>query len=149
MWLSDWTTSSPEQTMRQQVQWPAIFDPCQGKNFIPSFGIGSHLHQNPKTNSMLPERILLIFTNFPLVSVSQNNVNSIAVFQYNVTLFPSIQLSRHSIDFFVSQMTVTSRSINQLPRWPYKTTTFILTFYSSNNSWKVLDENVQIFNSLF
>jgi len=31
-----------------------------------------------------------------------------------------IQLLRHSIDFVLSQMTVTSRSTNQLPRWPYK-----------------------------
>jgi len=32
---------------------------------------------------------------------------------------------------------------------PIKTTTFILALYSSNDSWKVLDENVRIFNSLF
>jgi len=32
---------------------------------------------------------------------------------------------------------------------PIKTTTFILAFYSRDDSWKVLDENVRIFNSLF
>jgi len=87
---------------------------------IPSFSIGSHLHQNPKTNSMSPERIRLFFTNFPLVSVFQHNANSIAIFRYSATLFPSIQLPRHSIDFFASPLTVTSRSTNQLPRSPYK-----------------------------
>jgi len=32
-------------------------------------GIENHLHQNPTSNSLLPERIRLFFTNFPLVSV--------------------------------------------------------------------------------
>jgi len=32
------------------------------------------------------------------------NANSIAIFRYNATLFPTIQLSRNFIDFFVSQM---------------------------------------------
>jgi len=46
-------------------------------------------------------------------------------------------------------LTVASRSTNQLSRWPYKTTTIILAVSSSDGSWKVLDENVWIFNSLF
>jgi len=32
---------------------------------------------------------------------------------------------------------------------PVKTTIFILAFYSSDDSGKVLDENVRIFNSLY
>jgi len=48
-----------KQTVRQQQQWPAIFDPCQGKKCISFFSIESHLHQNSKTNSMSPERICL------------------------------------------------------------------------------------------
>jgi len=48
----------------------------------------------------------------------------------------------------LSPMTITSRSTNQLPRWPYKNTTFILAFHFNNDTWKVLDENVQIFNRL-
>jgi len=34
-------------------------------------------------------------------------------------------------------------------QWSYKTTTLILTFYFSDDSLKVLHENVRIFNSLF
>jgi len=78
-------TSSPKQTVRQQLQWPTISYPCQGKNCIPSFSIESHLHQSLKTNSMLPERIRLFFTNFSLVNVSQHKANSITIFRYNTT----------------------------------------------------------------
>jgi len=87
MWLSNWTSSSSKQRARQQLQWPAIFDPCQGKKLIPSLSIAKHLHQNLKTNFMLTERICLFFTNFLLVSVSQHNANSIANFRYNAILF--------------------------------------------------------------
>jgi len=73
-----------KQTVRQQLKWPTIFHPCQDKKFILSLSIGSHLHQNLKTNSMSPERNRLFFTNFPLVSVSQHNTNSIAIFRHNI-----------------------------------------------------------------
>jgi len=62
--------------------------------------------------------IRLFFTNFPLVSVSQHNANSIAIFrqhlflQYNYPAFLSIFLRRRP--------SVISHSTNQLPRWPYK-----------------------------
>jgi len=67
---------------------------------------------------MSPEGIRLFFTNFPLISVSQHNANSIAIFRH---LFPSIQLSLLSIiDFFVfCWPSVILRSTNQLPRWTY------------------------------
>jgi len=84
MWLSNWTTSSPKQTVRQQLQWPTIFYPCQSKKYIPYFSIRSHLHQNPKTNSLSPEGICLFFTNFLLVSISPHNANSIAIFRHNI-----------------------------------------------------------------
>jgi len=114
------TTSSPKQIVRQQLQWPIIFYPCQGKNCIPSFSIRSHLHQNSKTNSMSPEGICLFFTNFSLVSISQHNANSNAIFRHNSTLFPTIKLSHYSIDFFAFRWpSVISRSTNQLPRSPY------------------------------
>jgi len=57
---------------------------CQGKKCIPSFSIGSHLHQNPKTYFMSPEEIRLLFTNFPLVGISQHYANSITVFRHNI-----------------------------------------------------------------
>jgi len=56
---------------------------------------------------------------------------------------------KKTADLFVSQMTVPLRSTNQLPRWPYKTTTFIRTFYSSDDSWKVLDENFESSTAFF
>jgi len=49
---------------------------------------------------MSPEGIRLLVTNFPLVSVSQHNANSIAIYLSTQHLFPSIQFSRLSIDFF-------------------------------------------------
>jgi len=36
-----------------------------------------------------------------------------------------------------------------LYRWLYKTMKLILIFYSNDDYWKVLDENVRIFNSIF
>jgi len=145
MRFSNWTTSSPKQTVRQQLQWPTIFYPCQGKKRIPSFSIGSHLHQNPKTNSMSPERIRLIFTNFPLVSVSQHNANSIAISRHNINFyqynFPAILSNSLR---FVDRQSYRAQPISCLDD-PIKHTTFILAFYSSDDSWKVLDENVWIF----
>jgi len=60
-----------------------MFYPYQGMKCIPSFSIGSHLHQNPKTNFMLPEGICLFFTNFSPVSVFQHNANFMAIFRHN------------------------------------------------------------------
>jgi len=77
-----------------------------------------------KTNSMPPERIRLFLTNFPLVSVSQHNAKSIAIFRYNATLFRSIQLSRHFIE------THRAQSIGCFDD-PQKTTHL---FYSSDDS---------------
>jgi len=77
---------------------------------ISPFSIESHLHQNLKTYSMSPEGIRLFFTNFPLVSVSQHNANSISI---NTALPPFYR-------FLVSPLTVTSRSTNQLTRRSYK-----------------------------
>jgi len=54
---------------------------------IPSFSIGSHLHQNSKTSSLSPKGIHLLFTNFPLVSVSQHNANSIVIFRHNIYFY--------------------------------------------------------------
>jgi len=51
------------------------------------------IHQNPKTNSMLPERIRLFFTNFPLVSVSQHNADSIASFDTSLLISINTTLS--------------------------------------------------------
>jgi len=58
-------------------------------------------HQNPKTNSISPERIRLL--NFPLVSFSQHNTNSIAIFRHNIYFYqynsPNILLiSLHFVD---------------------------------------------------
>jgi len=82
---------------------------------------------------MSPERICLFFTNFPL-GVSQWNANFIAVFRYNATLSTSFNTMRTLppvIDFFV--MSHCTQPISCLDD-PIKTTTFILTFYSSNDS---------------
>jgi len=61
--------------------------------------VRNYVHFCNVTNSMLPERIGLFFTNFPLVSVSQHNANSIAIFrhyiyfyQYNFPAILSISL---------------------------------------------------------
>jgi len=83
---------------------------------------------------MSPERIRLFFKNFPLLSISQHNANSIAIFQYSATLFPSKQLSRHSIDFFEPSLAVTDAQPISCLDDSIKTTTFILAFYSSDDS---------------
>jgi len=117
------------------------------------------VHQNPKTNSTSPEKIRLFFINFSLVSVSQHNpnsnaifrynANSIAIFRYYATLFSVMKISRLSIDFFAFRWpSHRAQPISCLDD-PIKTTTYILAFYSRDNSWKVLDENVWIFSSLF
>jgi len=144
MWLSNWTTSSPEYTVHQQLQWSTIFYPCQGKKCIPSFSFGSHLHQNPKINSMSPEGIRLFFTNFPLVSVSQHNVNSIAIFWHNIYIHQYNFTSFYR--FLCVSLTVSNIALNQSAAsiTLYKPWHFIFTFYSSDDSWKVLDENVWI-----
>jgi len=112
MWLSNWTTSS-KQTVRQLLQWPAIFDPCQDKESIPSFSIS---FKNRKTNSMLPERIRLFFTNFPLVSVSQHNANSIAIFlSTTLTLSPSFDTT---LLYFHQYNFPAILSISLSLRWP-------------------------------
>jgi len=77
-----------------------------------------------------------------LCSIVLRNTNSIAIFRYNATLFPST----HTLAFL---------SISLCLRWPphhaqpisclddpTKTTTFILTFYSSDDSWKVLAQSL-------
>jgi len=100
-----------------------------------------------------PKKIRLIFINFPLVKR----------FSAQRQLYRHLSIQRYSIDIYqynanppailpislYLRFDVASRSTKQLPRWLYKTTTFILTFYSCDDSWKVLNENVRIFNCLF
>jgi len=80
------TKSAPTITMTRPAN---NYNPCQGKKCIPSFSIGSHhLHQNSQTNSVSPEKIRLLFTNFPQSSVSQYNANSTAIYQYKLPFLP-------------------------------------------------------------
>jgi len=52
------------------------------------------------------------------------------------------------ICFWNNVNNVTSCVLNAQKIWK-KNTTFILAFYSNDDSWKVLDENIRILNSLF
>jgi len=83
---------------------------------------------------MSPERICL-FTNSPLVSASQHNANSITIFDTTLLYFHQYN-SPAILSIILSPLTVTSRSTNQLPRWPIQTTAFIIKFCSSDDSQK-------------
>jgi len=69
---------------------------------------------------MSPERIHLFFTNFTLVSISQINANSIAIFRHNATLSTTLSTMLTFPPFYRLLCDVTSRSTNQLHWWPYK-----------------------------
>jgi len=135
-------------------------DPCQGKKCITFFSIGSHLHQNSQTNFMPPERIRLFLQIFFKQAATLTSCAILYKFStkycFSVLyrhLSISRYLSRHSINFFVSQTWCHKRPqpISCLDENddPIKPRSFILLFHSSDDFWKVLNENVRIFNSLF
>jgi len=91
----------------------------------------------------------------------KNNYSHIIIFHskfkihlafLNTTLTLLYAIYRHNanyLDFLCLRSDVISCSTNLLPRLPYKTMTLILIFYSIDDSWKVPDKNIRIYQQSF